>query len=409
MAAIAHACKKFHFYVFGNEVTVFTDHKPLEQIFKKQLLSAPMRLQRMLLALQWYDLKVNYKKGKDMQLPDTLSRAYLEDVEQEIILQGWPERKRDVPREVQQYYESRCELNTVDGIIYKSLRIVVPPSLRKYAMDLIHKSHMGMVKCKQKGREVFFWPSMNAEIEQKVKNCQSANGKAERSVQIVKKLWSKCKVKYLAILDYNTTPLENIKASPAQLLMGRRPRNPLPAVKELYELKAIKRQKPCKQYFKNKEKQKFYYDRKEWTLEPLGNHTPVRLQPIAGSKVWTPARITGKLGPRSYAVTLEDSTFRRNRRHIIRSTEQANKQHVMSGDVVDDEADNFDAKNNNSGLPDTSPPLVEVPPSPTKREFSSSLPLNDNVSQRAHSNNASTHQYVTRSGCRVRKPDKYTL
>ncbi|GFO37534.1 hypothetical protein PoB_006403900 [Plakobranchus ocellatus] len=93
----------------------------------------------------------------------------------------------------------------------------------------------------------------------------------------------------------------------------------------------------------------------------------------------TPARITGKLGPQSYAVTLEDSTFRRNRRHIIRSTEQANKQHVMSGDAVDDEADNCDAKNNNSGLPDTSPPLVEVPPSPTKREFSSSLPLNDNV------------------------------
>ncbi|GFR57877.1 integrase core domain [Elysia marginata] len=211
-------------------------------------------------------------------------------------------------------------------------------------MDLIHKSHMGMVKCKQRGREVFFWPSMNAEIEQKVKNCQ-----------------------------------------------------------------AINREKFCKQYYKTKEKQKFYYDRKARNLEPLGNHTPVRLQPTAGSKVWTPARITGKLGPRSYAVTSDDGTFRGNRRHIIRSTEQANKQHVMSIDAVDDEADNFDAKINNSGLPDTSPPPVEVPPSPTIREFSSSLPLTDNVSLRAHSDNASTHQYVTRSGRRVRKPDKYTL
>ncbi|GFN74639.1 hypothetical protein PoB_000114500 [Plakobranchus ocellatus] len=81
----------------------------------------------------------------------------------------------------------------------------------------------------------------------------------------------------------------------------------------------------------------------------------------------------------------------------------------MSRDAVDDEADNLDAKINNSGLPDTSPPLVEVPLSPIKREFSSSFPLNDNVSQRAHSNNTSTHQYVTRSGRRVRKPDKYTL
>ena len=63
---------------------------------------------------------------------------------------------------------------------------------------------------------------------------QSANGKAERSVRIVKRLWNKCEDKYLAILDYNTTPLENIKASPAQLLMGRRPRNLLPAVRKLY-------------------------------------------------------------------------------------------------------------------------------------------------------------------------------
>ena len=68
---------KFHCYIFGKTVTVFTDHKPLQEIKKKKpLLSAPMRLQRMLLRLQWYNLEVVYKSGKDMQLPDTLSRAY---------------------------------------------------------------------------------------------------------------------------------------------------------------------------------------------------------------------------------------------------------------------------------------------------------------------------------------------
>ncbi|GFR84165.1 integrase core domain [Elysia marginata] len=143
---------------------------------------------------------------------------------------------------------------------------------------------------------------------------QSANAKAELSVQIVKKLWSMCEDKYLVIIDYITTPLENIKASPAQLLMGRRPRNLLLAVKELYERKTIiNKEKFCKQC-----------DRKAWTLEPLENHTPVRLQPTSRSKVCTPARIKGKLGSRPYAVTSEDGTFRRNRRQIIRSTWQAN-------------------------------------------------------------------------------------
>ena len=54
-----------------------TDHKPLESIFKKSLLSAPKRLQRMLLGLQTFDLVVTYKRGSQMYLADTLSRAFL--------------------------------------------------------------------------------------------------------------------------------------------------------------------------------------------------------------------------------------------------------------------------------------------------------------------------------------------
>lgn len=36
-----------------------------------------MRSQRM--RLQWYDISVKYRRGKDMELPDTVSRAYLQD------------------------------------------------------------------------------------------------------------------------------------------------------------------------------------------------------------------------------------------------------------------------------------------------------------------------------------------
>lgn len=47
--------EKFHKYTYGRKVTVQSDHKPLEHIHKKPLLSAPKRLQRMLLRLQKYD------------------------------------------------------------------------------------------------------------------------------------------------------------------------------------------------------------------------------------------------------------------------------------------------------------------------------------------------------------------
>lgn len=56
----------------GREVTVQNDHQPLENIHRKRLLSAPSRLQRMLLRLQKYAII-----GRDMLMVDTLSRTYL--------------------------------------------------------------------------------------------------------------------------------------------------------------------------------------------------------------------------------------------------------------------------------------------------------------------------------------------
>ena len=50
--AIIYTCEKFHQYISGISVKIEIDHKPLEIIFKKSLLSAPKRLQRMFLRLQ---------------------------------------------------------------------------------------------------------------------------------------------------------------------------------------------------------------------------------------------------------------------------------------------------------------------------------------------------------------------
>ena len=56
-------------------MVVETDHKPLEAIVTKPLYRAPIRLQRMLLRLQQYDISVVHKPGKQMHIADALSRA----------------------------------------------------------------------------------------------------------------------------------------------------------------------------------------------------------------------------------------------------------------------------------------------------------------------------------------------
>lgn len=72
--AIRFACKKYHEYIYGKQLTVETDLKPLESIFKKPIPNAPPRLQRILLDIAPYAPTVIYKKGETMYIADTLSR-----------------------------------------------------------------------------------------------------------------------------------------------------------------------------------------------------------------------------------------------------------------------------------------------------------------------------------------------
>ena len=81
LLAIVFACQKFETYVYGRQVTVDNDHKPLEMIWQKPIHTEPKRLQRMLLRLQKFDIKIQYKKGAEMYLADTLSRAYIKTEE----------------------------------------------------------------------------------------------------------------------------------------------------------------------------------------------------------------------------------------------------------------------------------------------------------------------------------------
>ena len=150
MLAICFATSKFHQYVYGKpNVSVQTDHKPLESILKKPLCKAPPRLQRLMLRLQPYDLDVHYVPGKYMYLADTLSRAYIQgessaELEDELsrivhslvvnipvsasklseirqateqdptlrkvkdlIVTGWPKSRKSVPPEVQNLWNIR--------------------------------------------------------------------------------------------------------------------------------------------------------------------------------------------------------------------------------------------------------------------------------------------------------------
>ncbi|XP_041469952.1 uncharacterized protein K02A2.6-like [Lytechinus variegatus] len=259
MSAILFACRKFHDYIFGQKVTIFTDHKPLIGIFSKPLHKLSPRLQRMRLHLMSYDIDLRWKPGKEMFVPDALSRLLpvsnsdfkseqthdiaIETVDcimqmsaprleqfkvqtkRDPILQkistfirnGWPESKRDIPNNIRPYYSFRDELTEIDGLIMKGNRLVVPSCLQKDMLDVLHQSHLGIVKIKARARQVLFWPGMSAQIEDKVARCITCQTtrKAQQSEPLIphpmpNRPWSKLGmdifhldgVNYLLVVDY---------------------------------------------------------------------------------------------------------------------------------------------------------------------------------------------------------------
>ena len=78
--AIVFATGKFNHFIYGRTTRVQSDHKPLEAIFIKPISATTPRLQRMLLRLLKYQLRIEYTPGSQMHIADALSRAYLPSV-----------------------------------------------------------------------------------------------------------------------------------------------------------------------------------------------------------------------------------------------------------------------------------------------------------------------------------------
>ena len=153
----------------------------------------------------------------------------------------------------------------------------------------------------------------------------------------MKRLWRKDTDKQLALLDYRTTPLEGVNLSPAQLLMGRRPRNKLPSLRELLTPTAYNRQDVMQRLHQQKANQKFYHDSKsESDLPPLLPGDQVRMAPSPGSKRWNPPIVIKRhVSPCSYIVesggqdgttAIEDTCIDQPKLPILLNTTQISQQ-----------------------------------------------------------------------------------
>ena len=152
-----------------------------------------------------------------------------------------------------------------------------------------------------------------------------SNGLAERAVQTAKNLMKKAKVErkdfQLGLLDYRNTPVQEIRCLwGVELEPIKLPTTPV-LLKPLYPTENIK-----EGLSRCAEIQQQYYNRNAKVLKPLNTGDTVRVRK-PGQKTWTHAVVTRVTeAPRSYVVDSEGTSYRRNRRYLIKTTEATNQQ-----------------------------------------------------------------------------------
>ncbi|KAL6483174.1 hypothetical protein MHYP_G00080460 [Metynnis hypsauchen] len=305
--AVTWACERLSSYLIGLQFTIETDHKPLLALLgTKALDDLPPRIQRFRLRLLRFTYNIVHVPGKALITADTLSRA--------------PIRRQLTAEETQMEGEVQIFVNTV--------RDNLPASQSKLQQIAEHQRQdvicsQLILQCKRG------WPRQE-ELPQQLKTYwvhqdydfrhvtsspyfAQSNGEAERAVKTVKSLLKKNTDPYKALLAYRVTPLHQ-GPSPAELLMGRRLRSPLPVSPG-----QLKPQWPDQKKFADKDQE---LKQAQMLAYNKRHRAGVRPELKAGQRVWItnthePATVLREADtPRSYVVETDSEEVRRNKAHL---------------------------------------------------------------------------------------------
>ena len=230
--------EKFHYFLYSKEFTLETDQKPLVSIYKKHMVDISPRVQRLIVrSFPYQPFTVVYKKGRDIPVADALSRVTPMDPEDNIKLPiiavnmitklvlmstfaqdnfsrkldrirkstsqdnqltrlsryintGFPCEKKNLPRDLQDYWNYRDTLSIENGLITCGSRIIVPHEMRAEMMQYIHEGHQGKERCLLRARNTVFWPRISHDIQELIERCIicQEHGKSQPIVGITQEL-----------------------------------------------------------------------------------------------------------------------------------------------------------------------------------------------------------------------------
>ena len=110
------------------------------------------------------DLKLDLFKIETATKNDKiLSKIY------HFVLSGWPKEIKDIF--LKPYFRKRDEISIVNNVLVWGNRVIIPENVQNSVLQMLHNSHMGIVKMKSLARSYVWWPNLNKDIENLCKSC----------------------------------------------------------------------------------------------------------------------------------------------------------------------------------------------------------------------------------------------
>ena len=223
--SLVYAFTKFHKFVYGTDIIVFTDCKALLGVFAsdtKRKLDDKLfpRVTRYVVFMSRYSYQLHHVSSSH-NIVDFLSRSSyknlnycsdepgkvpeysevimsisdnttleIERVKIEIlkddtlrivknyVTNGWPDKVNQVESNARPYFRHRQQLSLDREFLWMGTRLVIPVVLQNAVIGLLHETHSGIVAMKRLARRHFYFPNINGKLENCVAECISCQEKA---------------------------------------------------------------------------------------------------------------------------------------------------------------------------------------------------------------------------------------
>ena len=162
--------EKFHYFLYGKEFTLETDQKPLVSIYKKHMVDISIPVADALSHVTPMDPEDNIKlpiiavnmitklvltstftQDNFSRKLDRIRKSTSQDNQltrlSRYINTGFPCEKKNLPRDLQDYWNCQDMLSIENGLVTCGSRIIVPHEMRAEMLQYIHEGHQGKERC----------------------------------------------------------------------------------------------------------------------------------------------------------------------------------------------------------------------------------------------------------------------